>query len=153
MVKSDIGGNVKFEIKSQFMRELKEDTFSGNKNCDAYKHVEQVLDIVSLFNIPKVSHVAIMLRVFPIILTGAAKRWVERRTLRTVNTWDLLKKTFIQRYYPPSRTMKQHEEIHNFKQEDDATLYQACERYNDLLYKCPTHDINSHQKVNIDDIK
>ncbi|GJS99934.1 mutator type transposase [Tanacetum coccineum] len=23
------------------------------------------------------------------------------------------------------------------------------ERYNDLLYKCPTHDINNHQKVNI----
>ncbi|GJZ13229.1 reverse transcriptase domain-containing protein [Tanacetum coccineum] len=25
----------------------------------------------------------------------------------------------------------------------------AWERYNNLLYKCPTHDINSHQKVNI----
>ncbi|GKA69305.1 hypothetical protein Tco_0775369 [Tanacetum coccineum] len=25
----------------------------------------------------------------------------------------------------------------------------AWERYNDLLYKCPTHEINSHQKVNI----
>ncbi|GJQ97159.1 hypothetical protein Tco_0008298, partial [Tanacetum coccineum] len=33
--------------------------------------------------------------------------------------------------------------------ESDDSLYQAWERYNDLLYKCPTHDINSHQKVNI----
>ncbi|GJX49832.1 hypothetical protein Tco_0276677 [Tanacetum coccineum] len=40
-------------------------------------------------------------------------------------------------------------EILNFKQEGDETLYQAWEWYNDLLYKCPTHDINSHQKVNI----
>ncbi|GKE47340.1 hypothetical protein Tco_1478598, partial [Tanacetum coccineum] len=40
-------------------------------------------------------------------------------------------------------------EIHNFKQEGDATLYQAWERYNDLIYKCPTHDLNIHQKVNI----
>nr|GEU49291.1 hypothetical protein [Tanacetum cinerariifolium] len=117
------------------MRELKEDTFSGNKNYDAYEHVEQVLDIVSLFNIPEVSHVAIMLRVFPIILTGAAKRWVKRLTLRTVNTWDLLKKTFIQRYYPPSRTAKQLEEIHKFKQEDDATLYQACESEEHQTFK------------------
>ncbi|GJX63991.1 hypothetical protein Tco_0298334 [Tanacetum coccineum] len=53
------------------------------------------------------------------------------------------------RYYPPSKTTKQLEEIHNFKQEGDETLYQAWERYNDLLYKCPTHDINSHQKINI----
>nr|GFB57227.1 hypothetical protein [Tanacetum cinerariifolium] len=27
--------------------------------------------------------------------------------------------------------------------------YQAWERYNDLPYKCPTHDLNIHQKVNI----
>ncbi|GJY56645.1 BYPASS-related protein [Tanacetum coccineum] len=33
--------------------------------------------------------------------------------------------------------------------EGDETLYQAWERYNDLLYKCPTYDINSHQKLNI----
>ncbi|GJU48549.1 zinc knuckle CX2CX4HX4C containing protein [Tanacetum coccineum] len=46
-------------------------------------------------------------------------------------------------------TAKQLEDIHNFKQEGDESLYQAWERYNDLLYKCPTHDINSHQKVNI----
>ncbi|GJT93742.1 hypothetical protein Tco_1082587 [Tanacetum coccineum] len=31
MVKPKIRGNVNFEIKSQFMRELREDTFSGNK--------------------------------------------------------------------------------------------------------------------------
>ncbi|GJS48753.1 putative reverse transcriptase domain-containing protein [Tanacetum coccineum] len=80
--------------------------------------MERVLDIVSLFNIPGVSHDAVMLRVFPITLTGAAKQW----------------------------TAKQLEEICNFKQEGDKTLYQAWEQYNDLLYKCPTHDITSHQK-------
>ncbi|GJS15616.1 hypothetical protein Tco_0410088 [Tanacetum coccineum] len=98
-----------------------QDTFSGNKNDDAHEHVKRVLDIVSLFNIPGVSHDAVMLRVFPISLTGAAKRW----------------------------TTKQLKEICNFKQEGDKTLYQAWERYNDLLYKFPTHDINIYQKVNI----
>ncbi|GKD33338.1 protein kinase-like domain, concanavalin A-like lectin/glucanase domain protein [Tanacetum coccineum] len=90
-----------------------------------------------------------MLRVFPITLTGAAKRWVDRLPSGTVNSWDLLKKAFIQRYCPPSKTAKQLEEIRNFKQEGDETLYQAWERYNDFLYKCPTHDINNHLKVNI----
>ncbi|GKA38860.1 hypothetical protein Tco_0731411 [Tanacetum coccineum] len=127
------------------MRELREDTFSENKNDDAHEHVERVLDIVSL-NIPGVTHDAVMLRVFPITLTGATKRWVDRLSPRTVDSWDLLKKYFIQRYCPPSKTAKQLEDICNFKQEGDKTLYQAWERYNDLLYKCPTHDINSHQK-------
>ncbi|GJV51340.1 hypothetical protein Tco_1447081 [Tanacetum coccineum] len=81
-----------------------EDTFSGNKNDDAHEHVERVLDIVSLFNIPGVSHDDVMICVFPITLIGAAKR-----------------------YCPPSKTAKQLEEIRNFKQEGDETLYQAWE--------------------------
>ncbi|GJZ73489.1 hypothetical protein Tco_0637635 [Tanacetum coccineum] len=40
VVKHEIGGNVNFEINSQFMRELREDTFSRNKNDDAHEHVE-----------------------------------------------------------------------------------------------------------------
>ncbi|GJZ91735.1 hypothetical protein Tco_0663800 [Tanacetum coccineum] len=71
---------------------------------------------------------------------------VDRVLTGAINTWDLLKKAFIQMYYPPSKTAKQLKDIHNFKQETDESLYQAWERYNDLLYKCPTHDINSHQK-------
>ncbi|GJR98519.1 hypothetical protein Tco_0270693 [Tanacetum coccineum] len=96
VVKPEIGGNVNFEIKSQFMRELREDTFSENKNNDAHEHVKQVLDIVSLFNIPGVSHDVVMLRVFPITLIGAAKRWVDKLPPGTVDSWDLLKKAFIQ---------------------------------------------------------
>ncbi|GJZ29847.1 putative reverse transcriptase domain-containing protein [Tanacetum coccineum] len=77
----------------EFMRELREDTFSGNRNDDAYEHVE--------------------------------KRWFDRIPAGTINTWDLLEKAFIQRYSPPPKVTKQLEEIHNFKQEGDETLYQA----------------------------
>ncbi|GKC94479.1 hypothetical protein Tco_1159921, partial [Tanacetum coccineum] len=35
VVKPEIRGNDNFEIKSQFMKKLREDTFSGNKNDDA----------------------------------------------------------------------------------------------------------------------
>ncbi|GJU28988.1 hypothetical protein Tco_1172577 [Tanacetum coccineum] len=45
MVKPEIGGNIYFKIKSQFMRELKEDTFSENKNEDAHDHVDRILNI------------------------------------------------------------------------------------------------------------
>ncbi|GJS19138.1 RNA-directed DNA polymerase, eukaryota, reverse transcriptase zinc-binding domain protein [Tanacetum coccineum] len=127
VVKPEIGGNVNFEIKSQFMRELREDTFSRNKNDDSKEHVERISDIVSLFNILGVTHDAIMLRVFPITLTEAAKRWVGRLSPGTIDTWDLLKKAFIQRYCSPSKMAKQLEEIHNFKQDSDEILYQAWE--------------------------
>ncbi|GJR75242.1 hypothetical protein Tco_0087607 [Tanacetum coccineum] len=97
VVRPEIRGNINFEIKSQFMRELREDTFSWNKNNDAYVHVERILDIVTLFNIPGVTHGMVMLRVLTITLTGAKKRWVDRLSLGTINTWDLIKKAFTQR--------------------------------------------------------
>nr|GEY02586.1 hypothetical protein [Tanacetum cinerariifolium] len=138
-----------FQNKKSIHAGLRGDAFFGNKNDDVHEHVEQVLDIVSLFNIPGISHDVVMLHVFPITLTGAAKRWVDRLPPGTVDSYDLLKKAFIQRYCPPSRTAKQLEEIRNFKQEGDEALYQAWEWYNNLLYKYPTYDINNHQKVNI----
>ncbi|GKA69420.1 hypothetical protein Tco_0775484 [Tanacetum coccineum] len=61
VVKPKIRGNVNLEIKSQFMRVLREDTLLGNKNYDAYEHVEMVLDIVTLFNILGVTHDPVML--------------------------------------------------------------------------------------------
>ncbi|GJR73735.1 hypothetical protein Tco_0086100 [Tanacetum coccineum] len=114
VVKPEIKGNVSFEIKSQFMREH---TFSRNKNDDAYEYVERSLDIVSLFNILGVTHDLFMPRIFPITLTGVVKGWVDRLSLRTINTWDLLKNTFIKRYCPSSKMATQLKEIHNFKQE------------------------------------
>ncbi|GJS99892.1 uncharacterized mitochondrial protein-like protein [Tanacetum coccineum] len=48
-------------------------------------------------------------------------RWVDRLAPGTINTWDLLKKAFIQRYCTPSLTAKQLEDIHNFKQEGDES--------------------------------
>nr|GEV75220.1 hypothetical protein [Tanacetum cinerariifolium] len=41
MVKPEIGGNVNFKIKSQLMRELREDTFSKNKNEDGHDHIDR----------------------------------------------------------------------------------------------------------------
>ncbi|GKA14087.1 reverse transcriptase domain-containing protein [Tanacetum coccineum] len=66
-----------------------------------------------------------------------------------VTTWDLLEKAFIRQYCPPLKTAKKLEEIRNFKQEVDEPLYRAWERYSDLLYRCPQHDLNSQQRVHI----
>nr|GEU30708.1 hypothetical protein [Tanacetum cinerariifolium] len=65
-----------FELKSQFLKELRDNTFSGLDNKDANKHIENVLDIVDLFHIPNMTQDQIMLRVFLVSLTGAASRWL-----------------------------------------------------------------------------
>ncbi|GJY25827.1 hypothetical protein Tco_0400553 [Tanacetum coccineum] len=40
------------------------------------------------------------------------------------------------------------EEINNFQQEPDKTLYQACERFKELLMKCPQHYLTQMQERN-----
>ncbi|GJR48233.1 putative reverse transcriptase domain-containing protein [Tanacetum coccineum] len=78
MVKPEIGGNVNFEIKSQFMRELREDTFFGNKDDDAHDHIDRVLSIVGLFNIPGVSKDGSCSEFFPLLLPDSQNdRWTD----------------------------------------------------------------------------
>ncbi|GKC97689.1 hypothetical protein Tco_1167964, partial [Tanacetum coccineum] len=38
-----------FELKGQFLKELRENTFSGSDNEEANEHIEKVLEIVDLF--------------------------------------------------------------------------------------------------------
>ncbi|GKB10998.1 hypothetical protein Tco_0844921 [Tanacetum coccineum] len=140
--------NVDFEIKGLFLREPRDNTFLGDKNEDAHEHVARILEIASLFNIMGVLGDAIMLWVFPLTLTGKAKRWLDRAPSKTINTWNLLKRIFILRFCPPSKTSRQLEEIYKFREDGRETLYQARERYNDLLFKCLTRDLNDYQKVN-----
>ncbi|GJU88060.1 hypothetical protein Tco_1300483 [Tanacetum coccineum] len=71
------------------------------------------------------------------------------RELRCKLLQDLLEKEFIWKYCSPFKTAKKLKEIRSFKQEMCETLYQAWERYNDMLFKCPQHDLNNHQKVQI----
>ncbi|GJV36290.1 hypothetical protein Tco_1408767 [Tanacetum coccineum] len=43
-----------FELKAQFLKELRENTFSGSDNEDANEHIQKVLEIVDLFHVPNI---------------------------------------------------------------------------------------------------
>nr|GEU51076.1 hypothetical protein [Tanacetum cinerariifolium] len=65
-----------FELKGQFLKELRSDTFSGSDHEDANEHIEKVLEIVDLFHIPNITIDQVMLRTFHMSLTGAASHWL-----------------------------------------------------------------------------
>ncbi|GKD29076.1 hypothetical protein Tco_1239854 [Tanacetum coccineum] len=60
-----------FELKGQFLKELRTNTFSGSDHEDANEHIEKVLEIVDLFHISNINIDQVMLRAFPMSLTGA----------------------------------------------------------------------------------
>nr|GEU48337.1 hypothetical protein [Tanacetum cinerariifolium] len=89
VVKPKIAYNVHSDIKGQFMKELRDNTFAGNRDDDAHENVQKVLEIVDLFSILGVTHVAIMLRVFPITLTKASRRWKEKLPANSDSSDDI----------------------------------------------------------------
>ncbi|GJV20566.1 putative reverse transcriptase domain-containing protein [Tanacetum coccineum] len=107
-----------FELKGQFLKELRTNTFSGSDHEDANEHIEKVPEIFDLFHIPNI----------------------------TLDQ-DGLKTKLLNKYCPPTRTAKKIEEINNFQQEPDENLYQAWERFKELLMKCPQHYLTEMQEV------
>ncbi|GJW08232.1 hypothetical protein Tco_1570655 [Tanacetum coccineum] len=104
----------KFELKGQFLKELREYTLSGSDNEDANEHIERVLEITDLFIVPDVTQDQLMLRSLPISLTGAASRWIRNESASSITTWEILKGKFLSKYFPPARTAKNMKEINNF---------------------------------------
>ncbi|GKC09918.1 hypothetical protein Tco_1001528 [Tanacetum coccineum] len=54
--------DAKCELKGQFLKELRDNTFSGSINKDANEHIERVLEIFDLFTTPDVTQDQLMFR-------------------------------------------------------------------------------------------
>ncbi|GJY23574.1 retrovirus-related pol polyprotein from transposon TNT 1-94 [Tanacetum coccineum] len=141
--KSSNPENATFEIKGQLLRELHKTTFSGCSTENGIEHIGKVLEVASLFNTDDVA----LLRVFPLTFVGVAKRWFDRTSPGHAKNWDELKQNFIRRFCPLAMILELLGEICNFKQEDGESLFHTWERYNNLLFKFPFHNLNDHQKV------
>ncbi|GJY82950.1 hypothetical protein Tco_0496326 [Tanacetum coccineum] len=150
VAKPKIDNKDQFELKGQFLKELQEKAFNSSDNEDANEHIEKFLEIVDLFHVPNITMDQLMLRVFPISLTGAASRWLRNEPTGSIKTWEDLKTKFLNKYCPPGRTAKTMKKINNFQQEPDETLYQAWERFKELLMKCPQHYLTEMQETDAD---
>ncbi|GKA91809.1 reverse transcriptase domain-containing protein [Tanacetum coccineum] len=62
------------------------------------------------------------------------------------STSDDLVSKFINKFFPPSKTINLRNEITRFQQRFDETFYEAWDRFNDLLRACPHHGFSElHQ--------
>nr|GEU79746.1 hypothetical protein [Tanacetum cinerariifolium] len=110
-------------------------------------NIEKVLKIVDLFHIPDITINQVILRAFPMFLTGAASHWLRNKPSSLITTWEDLKTNFLSKYYPPAYTAKKIKVINNFQQEPNENLYQAWEQFKELLMKCPQHYLIEMQEV------
>ncbi|GJV53922.1 homeodomain-like protein [Tanacetum coccineum] len=111
-----IEDNDNFELKCQYLKELRTNSFSGSYHEEANEHIEKILEIMDLFYIPNIIIDQVMIRAFPMSLTRAASRWLRNKPSSLITTWEDLKTKFLSKYCPHARTTKKMEEINNFQQ-------------------------------------
>ncbi|GKD22848.1 reverse transcriptase domain-containing protein, partial [Tanacetum coccineum] len=135
-----------FEIKHGLLNLVQNKQFFGHDKEDPHAHIRYFNKITSTMKFPNVPSTSVKLMLFPFSLEGAARIWLDKEPPRSILTWDDLVLKFINKFFPPSKTINLRNEITRFQQKFDETFYEAWDRFNDLLRGCPHHGFSElHQ--------
>ena len=147
IVKPPIEAN-NFEIKGVVIQLLQQYCqFDGLPDEDPHAHIKTFLEICQTFKNNGVSDEAIRTRLFPFSLRGKAKTWLQSLGPGALTTWDDIVKQFLDNYFPPSKTAKLRNDISSFTQQDEESMYDAWQRWTELLRRCPHHQLPAWMQV------
>ncbi|KAK5844687.1 hypothetical protein PVK06_000828 [Gossypium arboreum] len=131
-----------FELKPNTIQMIQQFVlFDGLQDEDPNAHLANFLDLCDTFKINGVSDDTIRLRLFPFSLRNKAKQWLNSLPRGSITTWEKMTEKFLLKYFSPAKTAKLRNDISSFVQMDLETLYDAWERYEDLLRRCPHHGL------------
>ncbi|XP_022635852.1 uncharacterized protein LOC106758260 [Vigna radiata var. radiata] len=83
----------------------------------------------------------VFLRTFPYSLEDAAREWMYCLTPRAITSWDDMKRLFLAKFFPASRTTAIRKDITGIRQLGGESLYEYWERFKKLCDSCPHHQI------------
>nr|GEW35642.1 reverse transcriptase domain-containing protein [Tanacetum cinerariifolium] len=108
---------------------------------DANKHLDKFLHVTQSVKDNGVTDDALRLYLFPHSLTHHATAWFDRLPRNSITTFEQMEKIFLGKYFPPSMVTKLKNEITNFRQRPDESLFEAWERYKLSIDRCPNHNM------------
>nr|GEX71135.1 reverse transcriptase domain-containing protein [Tanacetum cinerariifolium] len=100
-------------------------------------HLDKLLHVNQSIKVNGVTDDALRLYLFPHSLTHHATSWFDRLPRNSINTFEQMAKMFLEKYFPPSMVTKLRNEITNFRQRPDDSLFEAWERYKLSIDRCP----------------
>ncbi|GJR86255.1 hypothetical protein Tco_0210266 [Tanacetum coccineum] len=87
------------EIQGTFLVKIRDNTFNGIIGENAFKHIDNFLEVVGPLKIKEISQDRFRLSIFPISPAGAASEWFKKDCIVSVTTWENLVEKFIQKFY------------------------------------------------------
>nr|GEX26764.1 reverse transcriptase domain-containing protein [Tanacetum cinerariifolium] len=131
-----------FRLKNDIIQQVQNSCqFHGLSGDNANKHRDKFLHVTQSIKVNGVTDDALRLYLFPHSLTHLATAWFDRLPRNSINTFEQMAKIFLGKYFPPSMVTKLINEITNFRQRPDESLFVAWERYKLSIDRCPNHNM------------
>nr|GEW57473.1 reverse transcriptase domain-containing protein [Tanacetum cinerariifolium] len=131
-----------FGLKNDLIQQVQNSCqFHGLPGDDADKHLDKFLQVTQSIKVNGVIDDALHLYLFPHSLTHHATSWFDCLPRNSINTFEQMAKMFLGKYFPPSMVTKLINEITNFRQHPDESLFEAWERYKLSIDRCPNHNM------------
>ncbi|XP_073317249.1 uncharacterized protein [Primulina huaijiensis] len=138
-----------FELKPALINMVQQNQFAGTATVDPHVHLRTFLEITDTVKINNVPDDNIRLRLFPFSLRGQSRGWLQSLPLGSITTWQELATKFLSKYFPPAKSAQLKIEISTFRQTDFEQLYEAWERYKELLRRCPNHGFEDWVQIEL----
>nr|GEU39695.1 reverse transcriptase domain-containing protein [Tanacetum cinerariifolium] len=131
-----------FGMKNDMIQQVQNSCqFHGLSGDDANKHLDKFLHVTQSIKVNGVTDDALRLYLFPYSLTHHATAWFDHLPRNSINTFEQMAKMFLGKHFPPAMVTKLINEITNFRQRPDESLFEAWERYNLSIDRCLNHNM------------
>ncbi|KAL4279033.1 hypothetical protein GQ457_03G015030 [Hibiscus cannabinus] len=137
-----------FELKPVMFNMLNSiGKFGGSPHEDARQHIRAFLEVCDSFRQQGVHADVLKLKLFPYSLRDRARGWLSGVPAGSLESWTNLCRSFLMSYNPPNMHTQLRNDIASFRQGDDESMYECCDRYKGLLRKCTNHGFQDWTQV------
>jgi len=126
-----------FEFKLTLILMVQQSQFGGMHLEDLNLHLLVFLEVCDTLQLNGVSTDAIRLCLFPFSVRDKERAWLHSSPFGCITTWDELRRAFLAKFFPLSKTTSLRNQITNFMQKDEEMLYEAREQFKHLLHLWP----------------
>ena len=127
-----------FELKSNIIHLLPK--FHDLVGEDPYKHLMEFHVVLETMGPHGCLEDYMKMKAFSFTLMDAAKDWLYWQP-NPMTTWLEMKRRFLEKYFPASRTASIRKDISGIRQANGESLYEYWERFQKLCASCPNHQI------------
>nr|GEY90763.1 reverse transcriptase domain-containing protein [Tanacetum cinerariifolium] len=105
-----------FRVKGTYMQMIWDNQFDGRIRSDPHRHIDDFLEISSLFQYGGNQEEVVMLRTFPFLLSRESKTWLNELNEGTITSWNEMREAFISQYFYPAKFKHLLNDIHSIHQ-------------------------------------